>query len=470
MATEQLYRMGAGGILEAVQPEGRGRAEAMRTFLARGGGLTKLGRYRSGPMKGKTVQEATTMFENRWAGASGEVKDKYAARARDILSPSEKREAGIGTPAPPKTAAKMYADQKASRMAYYSKINGVQPTPAQKGPAPSIKKAEPKSGGDLSAQAMGTPEQQAQVRAMMGENSDLATAFNAPTGSGGVGTAVDVMAAMAAGNRESARNMAVQSGVATPDQVASARAQDAAKQAAIDARNTNDQLAMKAREDSILKGTAGISTPSPTAASSPQQQASPAVAKMPTAGTPVTNGMPTDERMHAQGKTNAGTNPVVKAPPTPPQIAGVNPAPKINRLTGMPFGAMPGETAGMNPGQIATAKTMADQRASQGTPTATPRDIAGATRMMQADGVVRKPQIAGVTPAPRPVSMSRPDGYQATSQRQDWDRENASAAARASAKIANPSDPKKFFTGRTLPLDQLVKRQKLQGIGTPARQ
>lgn len=98
--------------LTPVIPEGRGRAEAMRTFLARGGTMTKSGVFRSGPMKGKTIDQAKTMFEDRWASVDGRVKDKYAARARDVLSPSEKammypltRPAARPTASAPRTAA-----------------------------------------------------------------------------------------------------------------------------------------------------------------------------------------------------------------------------------------------------------------------------------------------------------------------------------------------------------------------------
>ncbi len=86
---------------ETVVPEGRGKAEAARTFLATGGGLRSRGgtrqsgfRYTKGILKGKTKEEAQSMFEDRWAGASGAIKDKYAKRGSNagVLAPSEMAE------------------------------------------------------------------------------------------------------------------------------------------------------------------------------------------------------------------------------------------------------------------------------------------------------------------------------------------------------------------------------------------
>ena len=167
---------------------------------------------------------------------------------------------------------------------------------------------------------------------------------------------------------------------------------------------------------------------------------------MPAAGTPVTNGMPTDERMHAQGKVNGGSTPVVKAPPTPTALPTVSKPGRINPLTGMPFGAMPGETAGMTPDQVANAGAMAAQRAAQGTPAATPRDIAGAQRTMESAGVTPVGSMTRNAPRAVPVVAPAPPTF---AQRM---------RVTPGPKIANPDDPRKFFTGRVLPLDQLVKR------------
>ena len=160
--------------IETVVPEGRGKAEAARTFLATGGGLRSRGgtrqsgfRYTKGILKGKTKEEAQSMFEDRWAGASGAIKDKYAKRGSNagVLAPSEMAEmkpqagveygtiSGVSKPGPaPATKAttaitttttstdaaqrpmgaqesrmKLYADQRASRMAYHAPAPQTQP-------------------------------------------------------------------------------------------------------------------------------------------------------------------------------------------------------------------------------------------------------------------------------------------------------------------------------------------------------
>lgn len=90
----------SGYMIPEIVPEARGKAEALRTFLARGGQRRSQGkgnrggsRYVSGPFKGKTQDEVMVEFEKRWAGASPEIKDKYAGMAGvGALSPSEKKD------------------------------------------------------------------------------------------------------------------------------------------------------------------------------------------------------------------------------------------------------------------------------------------------------------------------------------------------------------------------------------------
>ena len=73
-----------------IVPEARGKAEAMRTWLAQGGGLTRSGHFKSGPMRGKTMDQAGVEFERMWASVDGRVQDKYAAmQGIGSLSPSE---------------------------------------------------------------------------------------------------------------------------------------------------------------------------------------------------------------------------------------------------------------------------------------------------------------------------------------------------------------------------------------------
>ena len=83
-------------MTETLIPEGRAKAEAMRTYLARGGGLSRArGVYHSGPMRGKTQAQAEMMFEDHWQRVGSGVKEKYAKRANNVLAPSERLIAGL---------------------------------------------------------------------------------------------------------------------------------------------------------------------------------------------------------------------------------------------------------------------------------------------------------------------------------------------------------------------------------------
>lgn len=116
-------------MADTMIPEGHGKAEAMRTYLSRGGGLTKLGRYRSGPMKGMTVQQAQTAFEQHWATVGNDVKEKYAGIARNSLAPSEDPNAGKT-----ESSAEMQKRQRDNRMGYYQRTGQAGetiPRPAQ---------------------------------------------------------------------------------------------------------------------------------------------------------------------------------------------------------------------------------------------------------------------------------------------------------------------------------------------------
>ena len=78
--------------------EANGFAHAYSTWISQGNGLdTKrdgVFRYKAGPMKGMTRDQAQMHFQNTvWKNASGSAKDDYAKRAtNDMLSPSEQAE------------------------------------------------------------------------------------------------------------------------------------------------------------------------------------------------------------------------------------------------------------------------------------------------------------------------------------------------------------------------------------------
>lgn len=219
--------------VETVVPEGRGKAMALQSFLAQGGGRSSYGGkknaqflFQSGPMKGMTEDQAVSLFETKWAGASGTIKDKYARMGGNegTLSPSETDEynetkaasaavndaAGIvnkpdtisgDEPATadtkpavagsvkelnPNVAAapmgaqarriKMYADQKAARMAYYA-------------PAPQIQKKSAASKQESTAGEL-IPGSDA-ARAAAAKEMEAGDKYRtADTGDGGMAAAV----------------------------------------------------------------------------------------------------------------------------------------------------------------------------------------------------------------------------------------------------------------------------------------
>lgn len=533
-------------------PEGRGRAEAMRTFLARGGGLTRLGRYRHGPMKGKTVQQATSMFEDSWSKASGDVKDKYATRSRDVLAPSEKKAARIGTPAPPPTAKDMSpAAVQKRRMASYgyefdkngvavpiNRPNKTVATPAydndssgvpdmlqrpHEQPAPTVVESSSLVPGSDEARAAALTETNREER--------FATA---DTGVGGMKAAVAMQrrsTALAGTPEEQARARQIAaegSGFATADmgkeamKAAIAMDKYQGKPVSASAEQTPIERVIDNTGDAIVGGvktawnwTAGKVT-SPFTPSSERtvdleseaarktfeakraadeeyerkkQSAANAARLRREAGLPaVYTDLPTDERMHAQGKINGGPTPVVKAPrgiydgsqmssPSKPRIgtpSRIGPTPAGQELTGMKRGVPQytpiGEVYGQTPrpadavpaggvGPVRAAATDESIRADYQS-----KQAPIAQRMMAPASPPKKPNATVATPAPRGPSV-RPDGYVAPSMADDFARERRdaeyrakSAAAGSQAVAAMGPAAKRFFTGKVKPLDQLLKR------------
>lgn len=81
-------------------PEARGKAAALDAWLARGGQPFRgSGKYKKGPFKGKTIDEARAQFETMWAKAPDAVKNKYASRSlKTDLAPIEREAAAPKTP------------------------------------------------------------------------------------------------------------------------------------------------------------------------------------------------------------------------------------------------------------------------------------------------------------------------------------------------------------------------------------
>ncbi|OYV04518.1 MAG: hypothetical protein CFE26_16480 [Verrucomicrobiales bacterium VVV1] len=187
-------------------PMAGGKAEAMAAFLASGGATRGSGRsgrngtYTKGALKGKTIEEAKQMFEQRWSTASPEIKDKYAARTGEAaLAPSEKaRMAGNIRPTPTneslnaalpgETATQMYARQRAERM---GKPPAAVTAPAKKpaawdkdgnGVPDSIQRpASTSATTTAAARGQATPDENARAQAMLNDalgSDKYATADN----------------------------------------------------------------------------------------------------------------------------------------------------------------------------------------------------------------------------------------------------------------------------------------------------
>jgi hypothetical protein len=175
-------------MTETLIPEGRGKAEAMRTYLARGGGLTRRGGiYRSGPLKGMTQAQAEVDFENKWQTVDGRVKDKYANRANNVLAPSERKIAGVTPSAPSKSLHAPSAVAPASMVQRPAPIiAGVMPAPAQSPTLAAKPPVIPQSSSDQDYATMADQRKatgyQESTRATPFTKADVASATNAGFG------------------------------------------------------------------------------------------------------------------------------------------------------------------------------------------------------------------------------------------------------------------------------------------------
>lgn len=180
MATQSIpagYKLVPDAGIET--PMAGGKAEAMAAFLASGGAMRGGGRsgrggaYTKGPLKGKTIDEAKQMFEQRWATAPPAIKDKYANRAgMGAFAPSEKIQIGAIKPTPTNAslnaalpgerAPQMYARQRAERMREAGENPGTPaPSPAKTDVAAEAKRQRDDEMAKASAamNAKGAPAQ-----------------------------------------------------------------------------------------------------------------------------------------------------------------------------------------------------------------------------------------------------------------------------------------------------------------------
>ena len=457
-------------------PENRAKAAAFDRWMAQGGRPgRKSGKFLTGPQKGMTYDQAKQRFEGMWGSAPDALKEKYAKRAGDEtqMAPSQRpvaekvdmsplavqkrRMAAYGHEFDANGRAVPIGQKTAARPAYDKDGNGIPDMiqrPATVNPAATSGAGRGKpigtpeerakvsqmvaEGGDYATAApppasakktvnpaatsgagrgkpIGTPEERAKVSQMVAEGGDYATAFV------GVPGTVPTEAFQDMGMRAAAAYDRMQQDNATPHLAGVRDEKAAADKAAADRQAAAKVAEVKAMQEKQVKderARLGLADPAP--------------APSPVAATPAPAPAPTAPIQPMGPPASAKTPATPAAPYGQPVIGGS--APKVNRLTGLPFGYLPGDsTEGMD----AAMKERAD---------------ASTARMNS------------VAPPPRAIPVVTPARPPSVEQRAA-DEMRRQAAINANPSKVNPDDPKKFFTGRVLPLDQLNNPAKAPSSG-----
>ena len=410
-------------------PENRAKAAAFDRWMAQGGRPgRKSGKFLTGPQKGMTYDQAKQRFEGMWGSAPDALKEKYAKRAGDEtqMAPSQRpvaekvdmsplavqkrRMAAYGHEFDANGRAVPIGQKTAARPAYDKDGNGIPDMiqrPATVNPAAT--------SGAGRGKPIGTPEERAKVSQMVAEGGDYATAFV------GVPGTVPTEAFQDMGMRAAAAYDRMQQDNATPHLAGVRDEKAAADKAAADRQAAAKVAEVKAMQEKQVKderARLGLADPAP--------------APSPVAATPAPAPAPTAPIQPMGPPASAKTPATPAAPYGQPVIGGG--APKINRLTGLPFGYRPGDSTD---GMDAAMKGRAD---------------ASTARMNSA------------TPPPRAIPVVTPARPPSVEQRAA-DEMRRQAAINANPSKVNPDDPKKFFTGRVLPLDQLNNPAKAPSSG-----
>lgn len=417
---EPLYRRNQDGMMTEVVPQAQGKAAALSSYLAQGGTpFRKSGRFKKGPMKGKNVDEATAEFERLWASSPDSLKQKYANRtsgAMTDLAPSER--ATVATPA------------RSNK-------------PAPKTAAPVLDAVQAGVVAPKTAITPGSDEARAAALTETSRNERFATA---DIGAGGLAAAsalerqfpslagVETPPAVATPTKPVRKPMMLGGSVGasygqtitTPATSSSPTVQKELEKKQESERMAREQgyKAKKAADDAAFDASEykrlGV-TPASTVGgeSAPNVDAGSALARqfpsLASAGSPA-------------------------GPAAPTQITPATPARGINRATGLPFGYRPGDAVA--PAQQTAAAESVTRQATASLPRATPV----------------KPTFLSQSAINRPRTTTEGvEGRAAAEMRRQ-------AGINANPATKNLDDPRKFFTGRTLPLDQLVKKQKTQTV------
>jgi len=162
------------------QKQAPGFAAALDRLMAQGGDRKKSSKgftFSQGRLKGLTKDQAVQKGRNMWEGASDAVRNMYAKREQDLQAPVEK-EAGGSLPMPGAVGGSSRGGQS-STPTYAPGVTRPTRTPGAEDPAsaPGVSPTtSPAAGGDLTQQAMGTPEDQARVQQMLKEGEGYASA------------------------------------------------------------------------------------------------------------------------------------------------------------------------------------------------------------------------------------------------------------------------------------------------------
>ena len=527
----------------ALPPEARGKAAAMDAWLAQGGPrFNGDGTFKSGPIKGMTIDQAKQAFESKWANASDEIKNHYAAIGGNVnaLSPSElaQRQASVTPVTPPiakqqnRTAGYGYrfdangnfvrvnsptATVVNNPVATVAPVgtNSVLAPGAQGVPqptaTPATTNAPPAQSQPASATTpTATPTPTVPVTPVNPLAAPVVPGYKNQRGYSGNQSQTPVTPVPAPADMPQPPSNAVIGspfgGTSTlPETLAAndpayAAKREAQQKAADDAQSAKiqhdkDTAANFVRQQNSERIARGLPTESVDPGSSTRSQN--IAAATDSSGNVDLSKLSSDDRMFVQGKTNAGGVPAQKATPQVEPMATGNSSTPANTPTGKPA-LTPMQQVDMAGGSLTTEETLRGyQLLPQGSQTpdgmelignrggnslyapigdiyvdtpkaavgpagdgsgptraastpdsiradyqrkqSTPAVQAAANRSMISSGVV-PPPVTPVTPSfPQgPASQSQPinnppraDGYQPTSLRQDWDRDEAAAQQRA---------------------------------------
>ena len=388
------------GSGEEVVPMARGKAQAMQTYLATGGGK-KAARgestrgpgtvFKKGKLRGMTQEEAEADFESKWQSVDGSIKDKYAGIAKNSLSPSEQAEYQAKQDRANDSEANFAADLGKSDL-------------IKKGDKDALARAY-KRGGELGMSkdeidaargAKGKPD------TMVPGTSDIVQGPPKPRDS-----TTTQNSPVKPVDKTTAANFAPSSELTNP--------QGGFKVIGDESQRPPQNGGQAAATDGTLAGIKGsdIVAPGVLNGSIPIK----------VVGGDESKPIDTGTRVPVPGVTNAGPAPSAVPSPAPgvapsagnvAPSAGVTPAsaptaptgPKINPLTGKAMGSLASDGNNGPPSMTIPQKPVV----------ATPQQQAGADRMMQSDGVIpSRPQaIQGLVrgpasqeyraPAPKPTA------------------------------------------------------------------